>query len=88
MSVPRREAVQPEHYEYDECRRYHLLFTYEKNGKRSSGEEIVFAPDVAQAAVQIARLRDVSELFVLKRYFSGRPASAAEIIDCTYEIVS
>jgi hypothetical protein len=62
--------------------RFHLSFEYELNGKNSCGEEVVVNDDGLEAAAMVmARSRGVSSIFVKKRFFSGKPASQAEIIN-------
>ncbi|MCT4492729.1 hypothetical protein [Bosea minatitlanensis] len=70
-----------------EVRRFHLLFAYiGQRGTVASGDQVVMARDLGQAAVRIARERGVSQLFVRKRFFSGRPASEAEQVNVVFDI--
>lgn len=84
-----RVSVQREEYDSGECRRFHLLFFYRVPGRQNvaSGEQVLFAPDIAQAAVRIASERGVSSVHIQKRFFSGRPASSAEKIDTVFDII-
>ena len=67
--------------------RYHLSFDYENTrGTRSSGDQVVIADDMDEAARRIARERNVKLLHVSKRHFYGRPASESEIIDRVFEV--
>lgn len=62
--------------------RFHLLFEYEINGRKRSGEQVVVNDTgIEDAARVIARERGVNSVFVKKRFLLGKPAKDAEIID-------
>ena len=70
-----------------EERRFHLLFAYiSPRGCVSSGDQVVLACSIGQAAVRIAQERGVSQLFVRKRFYSGKPASEADLINTVFDI--
>lgn len=83
-----RQVVQREKYEQGECRRFHLLFAYREPERQriSSGEQVLLAPDIAQAAARLAHERGVNCILIRKRFYAGKPASAADVIDTFFDI--
>lgn len=69
--------------------RFHLSFEYESNGRKSSGEQVVINDTgLDDAAMTIARERGVSSIFVKKRFFSGKPANQAEVINRRFDCIA
>lgn len=71
--------------------RFHLSFDYQHRNDscaRSSGEQVVVRDTLEEAVRHIARDRGLSSIHVRKRYFSGKPASEAEVIDRNFEFPS
>lgn len=67
--------------------RFHLLFRYEvRPGHGSSGEQVVIAASLQEAAERIMRERGISSLRVRKRFHFGRPASEANIIERDFHL--
>lgn len=67
--------------------RYHLLYEADVNGKVVSGERVIVTDDDLEgAACRIARESGASSILVKKRFWSGRPAKDAEIINRTFVI--
>ena len=84
----RHETVCREDYGQGEHRRFHILFSYPNgSGGVASGDQVVMARDLGQAAVRVAEERGVAQLLVRKRFFYGRPASDAEVINRVFDIV-
>ena len=69
--------------------RYHLSFVYPNptwHSMLSSGDAAVMAGSLEEAVILIARDRDLKgSIHIRKRFFYGKPASEAEIIDQTFE---
>lgn len=83
------EVVRREETDAGGDRRFHLLFAYiNERGTVSSGEQVVMARDLGQAAVRIAQERGVDQLFVRKRFLSGKPASQAELYNRVFDIAA
>lgn len=83
----RHEVVALELTDRGEDRRFHLLFNYiNERGRVSSGDQVIRARDLGQAAARIAREHGVDQLLIRKRYFSGKPASDAVNINVVFDI--
>lgn len=70
-----------------ENQRMHLLFAYiNGRGFVNSGEQVVLARSFRHAAALIARERGIDRVLILKRFMSGKPASAAIPINKVYRV--
>lgn len=89
--IPRREDFTSTAYSHETVRyeigdpgqnmRFHLLFAYIGQNGVASGDQVVMAKDMGQAAVRIMAERDINQLMVRKRFFFGKPASDAIVVN-------
>lgn len=96
--IPRREDFSSEAYSHETVRyeaaeqgshrRFHLLFAYIGQNGVASGDQVVMASDIGQAAVRIMSERSVNQLMVRKRYYSNKPANEADIINRVFDLAA
>lgn len=67
--------------------RFHLSFDYQRleHSSRSSGDHVVIADNLDEAVLRIARDRGLKSIHIRKRFFSGKPAGDAEIINRDFQ---
>lgn len=63
--------------------RFHLSFDY--NGGKSWGDQVVMAESLEDAIRQIAKERKLSSIHIRARHHFGRPASEDEKIDKMFQ---
>lgn len=96
--IPRREdftnpayahtTVHLEPSEPDRNKRFHLLFAYIGRNGIASGDQVVMARDIGQAAARIMAERSVAQLMVRKRYYYGKPEGEADTINTFFDLAA
>lgn len=68
--------------------RFHLWFAYPNGeGGLSWGDDASVSSSLERAAFRLAKARNVSEIYIRKRYHNGRPASEATPIEKVFVFI-